>query len=177
MEKKKQNKLLLGLCIALIVFTIVIEVRTLLLNLNGFVAVVLAIVVLMDLLVFYYIISGYKKPHGNLLRYQMLMFATTMVLDVSCFANISLYVLLRSMTILLISYIAGRLNKINQNKVLMPIVLLMIFASGCLTVKNLPTDDLINSISYFMDSLVWIVTCAAYFVRYKAHKEAGLTDK
>jgi len=177
MEKKKQNPVLLGLCVILTVFTIVLDICTAISSKDSVATFALIAWTCVSFLVLYYILVGYKKPHGNMLRYLLLIMAAVMVIDTFDFSETALYTPLRAATVLLIAYIAGRLGKINQNKILMPIVWVLIIISGCMLRKLQPSTDILKNISFFLDTIIWFVTCAAYFVRYKEHKEAGLTDK
>ena len=150
------------------------------------------------LLVLYYAFWGYKTPHGNLLRYLILIYALLLAMgsESRLFAGarperpvdlteaeratrrgtrtLSAYKgLLTSIALTLMGYVAGRLNKYKQNKIIIPIVLVILFArsfvSGVTRIQVVMTD-----LSYF---ILWVGIACAYFARYDAHKEVGLLDK
>lgn len=150
------------------------------------------------LLALYYALWGYKTPHGNLLRYLIITYAFLLALgsesrllggsgrserpvDVTDAASqarrglrrIQQYKrLLTSCALIMMGHIAGRLNKYKQNKILIPIVLVILFIRAFVTgvgrIQVVMTD-----LSYF---ILWVGIACAYFARYDAHKEAGLLD-
>ena len=81
--------------------------------------------------------------------------------------------LLTSVALILMSYIAGRLNKYKQNKILIPIVLVILFVRSFVS-STFRIQVVMTDLSYF---ILWIGIACAYFARYDAHKEAGLLDK
>ena len=75
-------------------------------------------------------------------------------------------------SIILISYMAGRLNRIKENRIIIVLVLILlivraIFENGGL--RNLPVG--LNEI------YMWLALSASYLFRYREHREAGLLDK
>ena len=139
-----------------------------------------------------------KTPHGNLLRYLILIYALLLAMgsESRLFAGarperpvdlteaeretrrgtraLSAYKgLLTSIALTLMGYVAGRLNKYKQNRIIIPIVLVILFArsfvSGVTRIQVVMTD-----LSYF---ILWVGIACAYFARYDAHKEVGLLDK
>ena len=157
------------------------------------------VTLVMALAVLYYGLIGYKGPHGNLLRYLMLMYAV--MLGVSVFLNmgISKTVLALSLAaMILVAYAAGRLNKrigvtIIAILVTALLVAAMIFeqcsprAIGAPQLpgepgvqQTIPTDEppanspgfgglAINAARV----LLWLSIGDAYLYRFRAHKEAG----
>lgn len=150
------------------------------------------------LLVMYYAFWGYKTPHGNLLRHLILCYAFLLAMgsESRLFANargerpvdvtdadrqarrsarglLAYKGLLTSICLTLMGYVAGRLNKYKQNKIIIPIILVLLFirsfVSGVSRIQVVMTD-----LSYFV---LWVGIACAYFARYDAHKEAGLLDK
>lgn len=148
-------------------------------------------------LALYYAFWGYKTPHGNMLRRLILAYALLLAIgsesrlftgaradrpvDVTnteretrrTARSLSAYKgLLTSISLTLMGYTAGRLNKYKQNKIIIPIVLVLLFARsfvGRLSRVQIVMTDL----SYFV---LWVGIACAYFARYDAHKEAGLLD-
>ena len=150
------------------------------------------------LLALYYAFWGYKTPHGNLLRYLIISYAFLLAIgsESRLFANarrerpvdvtnaegqlrrgvrgLTAYKgLLTSVALILMSYIAGRLNKYKQNKILIPIVLVILFVRSFVS-RTFRIQVVMTDLSYF---ILWIGIACAYFARYDAHKEAGLLDK
>ena len=149
------------------------------------------------LLVLYYALWGYKTPHGNMLRNLILTYAVLLAFgsERRLFASVrserpvnvnagetarrtarglSAYKgLITSIAFILMGFIAGRLNKYKQNKILVPIVLVLLFVRSFVT-NNIRIQAVMTDLSYF---ILWVGIACAYFARYDAHKEAGLLDK
>ena len=150
------------------------------------------------LLVLYYAFWGYKTPHGNLLRYLIISYAFLLALgsESRLFAGarserpvdvtnaegqlrrgargLTAYKgLLTSVALILMSYIAGRLNKYKQNKILIPIVLVILFVRSFVS-RTFRIQVAMTDLSYL---ILWVGIACAYFARNDAHKEAGLLDK
>ena len=150
------------------------------------------------ILALYYALWGYKTPHGNMLRYMILAYAFLLALgsESRLFANArperpvdvanadgqirrgtrglaSYKDLITSISLVLMGYTAGRLNKYKQNKIIIPIILVLLFirsfVMGLTRIQVMMTD-----LSFF---ILWLGIACAYFARYDAHKEAGLLDK
>lgn len=150
------------------------------------------------LLVLYYAFWGYKTPHGNVLRYLILAYAFLLALgsETRLFASArperpvdvtdanrqvrsgarrftSYKDLLTSISLVLMGYTAGRLNKYKQNKIIIPIVLVLLFVRSFVT-GTTRIQVMMTDLSFF---ILWLGIACAYFARYDAHKEAGLLDK
>jgi len=79
----------------------------------------------------------------------------------------------------LLFYVAGRLNRIEQNKYLLAIVVIILLI-GCIIDWISFSASPVATIVYFKIPCHFIVVLTltiAYFVRYKEHKEAGISDK
>jgi len=148
-------------------------------------------------LALYYALWGYKTPHGNMLRNLILSYAVLLAVgsESRLFAGarperpvnvnagegarsgvrrLTAYKsLITSVALVLMGFVAGRLNKYKQNKVIIPIVLVLLivrsFVGRVSRIQIVMTD-----LSYFV---LWVGIACAYFARYDAHKEAGLLDK
>jgi len=124
-----------------------------------------------------YAFIGYKKPHGNLLKAVMLIYdfmLITQMLTAAEYKNIE-QIIIFSLVMMMIAYIAGRLNRIDQNKILIPVVAILL---GYLYIKILMNGvyPLYVYPIIITPFVIWFVLGCAYFVRYKEHKEAGLMD-
>ncbi len=136
------------------------------------------------LFVFYYAVWGYKIPHGNLLRYLMLLLAVVtavsihqMLLD---YPELPWPVLLSSnVAAVLIGYMAGRLHKVKKNIIVVAIVTILLLIRCFWPIKQQYSALSVFSVLDRSTTLfTWITIMAIYFFRYKEHKEAGLlTDE
>ena len=135
-----------------------------------------------SLLLLYYAIKGYKIPHGNLLKYLFFLFA------VSCLGGILstasnrttidiVYNYMRGVVVLMTAYIAGRLDRFKQNKIMMSIIGLIMFVSSL--IESLPYfgTDIIGIFICFTFFILWIDLMVVYIFRYNEHKEVGLIVK
>lgn len=127
------------------------------------------------ILLFYYVIAGFKRPHGNLLRYLIWAFIVLLYLKLNgAFAmgeKAVCTILVAAIT--LTAYVSGRLNKFRQNRVLCIIILALVIATGLLLGIQLGFMDAFVGISLFTPSIIWIDITFSYLMRYHMHKEAG----
>ena len=129
------------------------------------------------IIILYYALFAYKKPHGNLLKYVMGIFA----INVACFALTSYadnfyisycYVL----AALLITYICGRLDREEQNLYLF-IIVLILFVVGRITASAFEQEQsLFIALSRNSEIVEWIAMSVTYHIRYKTHKQAGIKE-
>jgi len=133
------------------------------------------------ILVLYYTFFCYKNPHGNMLKFVMLLFAgsliTRMLVEFSLNNTVSLVFLPLSM--IFIAYIAGRLDRITENRFYVVIVLILLLYVSFTTVSVTRQYDLhfYEYVTMFEPCIAWIALVAGYFARYIEHKLAGLQDK
>ena len=184
MEKKSNGKLIalivlglltaLGLAIEIIAF---IRFRS---TYSSGSYLSLVVYTLTSLLLLYYAAVGYRKPHGNLMKYLFLMFAVCClggVVSITAEQTVidTIYNYLRGIVVLLVAYVAGRLDRFKQNVRLMSVIgILMLISSAVVCADYTDTLGFLFSFTYFV---LWIDLMIAYILRYKEHKEAGLTDK
>lgn len=143
----------------------------------------LCIIILGYLLVLYYTFIGYRTPHGNLLRYLILGFGILLILTGSSYAlvtqpdpaeavnelkvsstNMMADLLILGLCILLSGYIAGRLNKFEQNKYLFTLVLILLIVRVFFSSNN---QTII--LSDFNEVILWFDISCAYFARINQH--------
>ena len=130
----------------------------------------------------FYACYGYKKPHGNHMRYLLILYAISVAIVVllkgaeqSMLSNAVCLAI-----IILTTYMAGRLGHYKQNVIISIVVLALkcITTIYCLVefskagVLTLPC-----AISCFGSITTWLAIAGAYITRYKLHKEAGFEDK
>lgn len=82
----------------------------------------------MMLFILYYTVSGYKVPHGDMLKYLMWAFAIILLRKASIELNYNEITgtVMVGLSALMTAYISGRLNRINQNKYFCAVI------GGCL---------------------------------------------
>jgi len=177
MENKKTKNVLLAIMGVLIVAEIVICIVIAQSN-------VLVIDILMRLVsLLFTTLYGfwlYKKPHGNMLKCAMLIFAIVSILASSkTLMTGKSYHIVKLLASAAVCYCAGRLNRIDQNKYLMPIIgvafLAVSFYGVYLSIVNNYATAVIIA-SCFIFTINYFTLMIAYFVRYDEHKEAGLID-
>ena len=134
------------------------------------------------ILILYYGLYGYKVPHGNLLKYLMLFLALLLVNEIALEVGGKYPNLLSDRTlipaaitglcIVMISYMAGRLDRFNKNIYLFAIVLVLLVVRAVM-MSHYRTIMFSN----FSDVIIWFDINCAYVLRYKQHKQAGLETK
>ncbi len=145
----------------------------------------LIVTVIVFALIFIYAVSNYKEPHGNLLRYLFLAFSfmcLTGILGSGRMAEISIasdniYQLLRGIAVIISTYIAGRLDRIKANTILIAINAIILLATSIMNIvllKKTGFTVILFGCSFF---ILWLDLAVAYGFRYREHKEAGLADK
>ncbi|MBQ9517329.1 MAG: hypothetical protein IJR60_04565 [Eubacterium sp.] len=139
------------------------------------------LVVLYYIFVFLYGVNGYKKPHGNMVRYLMLILAfyiaSSVIVLFERWDNIpSIIFAASNFAAVLIAYMAGRLNKFKKNIVVAVIVTILLLIKsfwpmGDVHLNFYPLFVLDRTMPLFM----WATVMLIYFIRYKEHKEAGIS--
>ena len=184
MEKKNNGKLVAIIVLGLLTaFGLIIEI----LSFTRYTAdyssgsfLLLLTYAVTSVFLLYYAVAGYKKPHGNLLKYLLLLFAIcclSSVITVSAEHNTidTVFNGIRGIVVLMTGYVAGRLNRFKQNVILMSIVGVLMLASSLICIVY--CTEVLSFLSCFTFFLLWVDVMIAYIIRYKEHKEAGLVDK
>lgn len=127
----------------------------------------------------FYAYCGYKKPHGNLMRYLLLIYAITVAaLDVFNGATQPKFITIDYLAVIILtSYMAGRLDRYKQNVIISALVLICncIITFYYIGVRaDLGTLTFASAISCIGATSIWLLIGGGYIVRYKPHKEAGL---
>ena len=166
MEKKNTSILIakivaLLLCILYVISSIWMVINTL--DIRGILGIIVTI------LNVYYMFVGYKKPHGNLLRYvfiiaaleALLIFWITFTKLQKPFEIYELFLLLE---IAIISYVAGRLNKFKENVLLLCVAFIMVIIPcfHAATVFNL--TSLIAKIAPFDKATILLALIISYLL-------------
>ena len=130
----------------------------------------------------YYACYAYKKPHGNHMRYLLLIYAICGAGFVVFYASKQSPFIIANylIGIILATYMAGRLDHYKQNVVICVIILIC----NCISTYNMLSRYIDSGNLTFVSAFasigavtVWLAIAGAYITRYKLHKEAGFTDK
>ena len=127
-----------------------------------------------------YALFGYRKPHGNMLKYSVLLFGILIVAQsilpgspLSNGATRDIICGCSGIAAMAVAYLAGRLDRIGQNKYLMIIVGLLISVCSVLLICNFSDFNLMRCFSNLTQPICWAALCLAYVSRYDEHKSAG----
>lgn len=184
MEKKSNGKLVAIIVLGLLTaFGLIIEILSFTRYTADFSSgssLFLLTYAITSVLLLYYAVAGYKKPHGNLLKHLFLLFAICClsgVVTVAAEHNAidTAYNVIRGIVVLMTAYVAGRLDRFKQNVILMSIIGVLMLASSLVYTSN--CTEVLSFLSCFTFFFLWADMMVAYIIRYKEHKEAGLTDK
>ena len=130
----------------------------------------------------YYCFKGYQKPHGNMIQILMLILAvyvasTTVVADNRWGSFTSWITLLASnLAAVFMGFMAGRLNKLEENKYTATLVSVLLFVRCLWFLENMNMSGasvLLFILDRCLALLMWIGLVLIYSFRYKAHREAG----
>ena len=138
---------------------------------------------LMYLIVALYVFFGYKKPHGNMLKYTFIAFSFLTVVKFFVFKpassgfTYSMEIACCVVAAMMITYMSGRLDKIKKNMVLMLIIGLLIVAGELVRVLMGSMFSVIFFLNALSKPICWLALCFAYVARYEQHKAAGLEDE
>lgn len=132
----------------------------------------------------WYSIIGYKKPHGNLLKYLFLAFDCFVLATVAHILEYNtadmpthavIRVLLYCVVAVIVPYMAGRLDRTKENRILGTIVFVCLFITAVLNIIFSQSSG--NFLSSMNTTILGLAILTSYMIRYKQHKEAGLQDK
>lgn len=139
---------------------------------------------LLFLLLFYYAVWGYRVSHGNLMKYLFLAFSLCCLVgilsaDEADFANsviLYAYSFTCGIMIMLSAFIAGRLNQFKKNVWLVLIGALLMAASSAVVVPATDSPAFLEIVRCFALFILWVDLVVAYVLRFRAHREAGLSE-
>ncbi len=117
-----------------------------------------------------------------MLKYAMLILAASQMLRYSNYLSAGVIAEYLNILVLLSSgvliFVAGRLNRIEQNRYLLIVALLARLIAGIIGIAHDGgVAPVLFLITYLFDAVEILTLCCAYFTRYQEHKEAGLADK
>ena len=133
-----------------------------------------------SVLLLQYALAGYKVPHGNALRYLFLLFALVCLVGIVSVVGETTkadagYNTLRGVVVILSAYVAGRLDHFKENVIIMSVIGVLMLISSIIISADF--KGFFGGISCFTFFILWVDLMIAYILRYKEHKEAGLTDR
>ena len=123
-----------------------------------------------------YAFCEYKTPHGNLMKYLFLLTAVYDILRVAIVPKEGVNILLTlafCAKIMLVSYMAGRLNRIKQNIVLGILNFLLAVAAFLSVVLSPAFSGISQLLLELNPTLIWLTVFLTYLMRYQRHKAAG----
>ena len=132
-------------------------------------------------LVLYYGVKGYHKPHGNMVRWLVLILAVfvagSVLTQIERFSAAWPIILSNDLAILAMGFLAGRLHKVERNKYITVFVSLMLLIR-CFWFLEHPGMSGADAVLFILDRcqpiFMWLTLLLIYFYRYAEHKEAGL---
>jgi len=177
MEKKSSENILLHIMGVLIAIALIATAATISTNVIGGVCTLIPLV-----MTALYGFILYKIPHGNMLKYAIIVLAVAKVISAAVYTSADSSTVFTNSLVALCScamcYCAGRLNRIEQNRLLFPIIEIVTVILGATWLK--PFTDITSvflNIRCMAYPIIFATIMIAYFVRYKEHKEAGISDK
>jgi len=132
------------------------------------------------LIIAVYAITSYKKPHGNLLKYSMAVMVLGMIITATYGLSLGSNTVIMGCILIcaaLISYTAGRLDRINENKVYFVIIEILLLANALYVLFTYGVHGFIYTIFILKYVIMFTTLTVAYFGRYKEHKNAGQITK
>ena len=141
--------------------------------------------VILIVLTFYYAISHFKVPHGNLLKYLFLAFSVIVFVGLinndtaAALVRKTDYInqILRGIVVISSAYIAGRLDRIKENSILLIVNAVILLGTSVMNIVAVHETKIIPILYLSSFFILWIDLAVAFILRYKEHKEAGLADK
>ncbi len=152
----------------------------------GFIpALKIVMTLIMSFLTLLYATVGYRKPHGNLLRWMFMVFGFVVAWS-EAMPGPPVHVELQTLgtvcsvtTALIIVFLSGRLQKIKQNQMLLCVATVFLIAQ--IVLKMIASTMVEFMFAVFLDSCIPLFLLLAlgfaYVARYEEHKAAGLADK
>ena len=131
--------------------------------------------------VLYYGVKGYRKPHGDMLRWLILILAVfvaaSVLMQVERFGAAWPILLSNELAVLAMGFLAGRLHRVERNKYVTVFVSIMLLIR-CFWFLEHPGLSGADAALFVLDRcqpiFMWLTMLLLYFYRYKEHKEAGL---
>lgn len=137
--------------------------------------------VVLNCLTVYYMFVAYKNPHGNLLRYLLILATLESVFTFWYTFTIinrplDAYDLCPLLEIAVVAYLSGRLNKYKEDIILFIIALILLLIVGIHSSANFTMTSLVGRIAPFEKFTMLLALFVSYIARYKEHIEAGIEE-
>ena len=182
MSNQKKNKLapIVIICTAIIGF--IVSVVAFIWRINSEIPTFLFIwICFFYLHLLYYGLIGYKKPHGNMVRYMMLILAiyvaASVITQINVWGASWPVILSSSFAAMAITYMAGRLNKAKKN-IFVAVLASLLLLVRCFWFLDQPDLSGADIALFVLDRcqplFMWLTIVLIYFFRYREHQEAGL---
>jgi len=129
-----------------------------------------------------YLFFFYKKPHSNMLKYAMLIFALCRVIEsIGCIKQgfeVFYNQTAKIISSLILIYVAGRLDRINENRILLPISFALTLVAVFIAVFTFSSQySTFYIVSWFGEPVLVLGFLVSYFARYYEHKESGIKSR
>jgi len=177
MENKNQTKQLLLIILSIVLCILGLVYPILEIVTNKAISLEIVVKIACYLFALYYLLIGYKKPHGNLMKILFLFFAFVVVIQSIAFADSNVNAAYCSgVAALFIAYSGGRLNKLKNNQVSAIIVLVLLLLSYAIGLTNTTEESFLLKVTNLDLVIEWAAINLAYIVRFDTHKEVGLKE-
>ncbi len=174
---KKGTKIGLIASAVLCVIALIGEIMSLvsLNNPNPLAITLISLRIVIIIATFFYTLMGYKKPHGNMLRAIFFIFAGFLgTVALTTYNDVNGF--LSMVAAINASYIAGRLNKIEKNIILLIISGALLIAGQTVEFICASSHNLLIAIKIIMPLIIFTALAFSYTARFEEHKEAGLEN-
>ena len=150
---------------------------------NGQSPLIFVLVALFYGFALYYGLKGYQTPHVNMVQVLMLTLAVYVALSVIVpdkrWGGLPWIILLaNNLAAVFMGFMAGRLNKVEENKFTALLISVLLFVRCLWFLENFNmtgTDITLFVLDRSLALFMWIVLVLIYFFRYEKHKETGLS--
>ena len=179
---KNKNNNLVGYAKIIVLLLCVLSAVSCIITFPSFKSISKLIDFVVACLTIYYVFAGYKKPHGDLLRYLFIVFTLEYMFDFwyhleSHPTTLDISKLLCMISFVITAYVSGRLNKFKENIVLLCIAIVLSIITNIHAIAVINIVSPLEKIVLFCKTIILIALTVSYIARYHEHKEAGLEDK
>jgi len=180
---KKSQKIILGIMFAFVLFGVVVSILTIKIGSHYTIPAVLNLIIYAAMII--YVLFLFNKPHGNHLKWVLLLYAfSVLAFAVQSAENSSVFSFLMGGNALLVAYMAGRLGKLKSNIRLIWIIIIIFVGNVIAVETNSAFRDIITLLDGTLDKFVYIMLpfskliqfiplAYSYVVRYHQHITAG----
>lgn len=179
-----KQKIVLGLMVLFVAFGIFTSLVTI--KIGSYYIVPATLNILIYIVMAFYALVAYSKPHSNFLKYVLMLYALSVLFFALQSVNNSfVFSLLMGINALLVAYMSGRLVKLRKNKIVIGIVIVIFVIDIVITETTPAFIDTINSLDTAFDKFIYaalpfskliqfVPLAYSYVVRYHQHINAGI---